>query len=70
MLINTGDIRDNAKDRRSTRRVLVIDHCTPTPNQDAGSVIAFNLLLLLREMDFQVTEEVQVQQYYVQCMHQ
>ncbi len=29
---------DNAKDRRATRRVLVIDHCTPTPNQDAGSV--------------------------------
>jgi glycosyltransferase involved in cell wall biosynthesis len=46
---------DNAKDRRSTRRVLVIDHCTPTPNQDAGSVTVFNLLLLLREMDFQVT---------------
>jgi len=46
---------DNAKDRRATRRALVIDHCTPTPNQDAGSVIAFNLLLLLREMDFQVT---------------
>jgi len=46
---------DNAKDRRATRRVLVIDHCTPTPMQDAGSVIIFNLLLLLREMDFQVT---------------
>ena len=46
---------DNAKDRRSTRRVLVIDQCTPTPNQDAGSVTAFNLLLLLREMNFQVT---------------
>jgi GT2 family glycosyltransferase len=46
---------DNAKDRRATRRVLVIDHCTPTPNQDAGSVTVFNLLLLLREMDFQVT---------------
>jgi O-antigen biosynthesis protein len=46
---------DNAKDRRATRRVLVIDHCTPTPNQDAGSVIIYNLLLLLREMDFQVT---------------
>ena len=46
---------DNAKDRRATRRVLVLDHCTPTPNQDAGSVTAFNLLLLLREMDFQVT---------------
>jgi GT2 family glycosyltransferase/SAM-dependent methyltransferase/glycosyltransferase involved in cell wall biosynthesis len=46
---------DNAKDRRATRRVLVLDHSTPTPNQDAGSVTAFNLLLLLREMDFQVT---------------
>ena len=46
---------DNAKDRSSTRRVLVIDHCTPTPNQDAGSVTVFNLLLLLREMSFQVT---------------
>jgi GT2 family glycosyltransferase len=46
---------DNAKDRRATRRVLVIDHCTPTPNQDAGSVTVFNMMLLLREMDFQVT---------------
>ena len=46
---------DNAKDRKATRRVLVLDHCTPTPNQDAGSVTVFNLLLLLREMDFQVT---------------
>ena len=46
---------DNAKDRRATRRVLVIDHCTPTPNQDAGSVTVFNSMMLLREMDFQVT---------------
>lgn len=46
---------DNAKDRRAKYRVLVIDHCTPTPNQDAGSVTVLNLLLLLREMDFQVT---------------
>lgn len=49
-----GDV-DRAKDRRAKRRVLVLDHCTPTPNQDAGSVTVFNLLLLLREMDFQVT---------------
>ena len=46
---------DGAKDRIAKRRVLVVDHCTPTPNQDAGSVTVFNLLLLLREMDFQVT---------------
>lgn len=46
---------DNAKDRRASRRVLVIDHCTPTPNQDSGSIDTYNLLLLLREMDFQAT---------------
>lgn len=46
---------DEAKDRRANKRVLVLEHCTPTPNQDAGSVTVFNLLLLLREMDFQVT---------------
>ncbi|RLP54821.1 MAG: glycosyltransferase [Ketobacter sp.] len=46
---------DDAKDRRAKHRVLVLDHCTPTPDQDAGSVTVFNLLLLLREMDFQVT---------------
>jgi GT2 family glycosyltransferase/serine/threonine protein kinase len=46
---------DNAKDRRAKRRVLVLDHCTPTPNQDAGSVTVTNLILLMREMDFQVT---------------
>ncbi len=46
---------DKAKDRRATRRVLVLDHCTPTPNQDSGSIDAYNIMLLLREMDFQVT---------------
>jgi GT2 family glycosyltransferase/glycosyltransferase involved in cell wall biosynthesis len=51
---NATDV-DNAKDRTSKRRVLVLDHCTATPNEDAGSVTVFNLMLLLREMDFQVT---------------
>lgn len=46
---------DAAKDRAATRRVLVIEHCTPTPDRDAGSMIAFNLMLLMREMGFQVT---------------
>ena len=52
---HAGKDVENAKDRRATRRALVIDHCTPTPNQDAGGVTVFNLLLLLREMDFLVT---------------
>ena len=46
---------DDAKDRASTKRVLVLDHCTPTPNQDAGSVTVVNTLILLRELGFQVT---------------
>ncbi len=46
---------DDAKDRAAKRRVLVLEHCTLTPNEDAGSVTVFNLMLLLREMDFQVT---------------
>jgi GT2 family glycosyltransferase/ubiquinone/menaquinone biosynthesis C-methylase UbiE/glycosyltransferase involved in cell wall biosynthesis len=51
----SGQDVDKAKDRRARKRALVIDHCTPTPNQDAGSVTVFNMLLLLREMDYQVT---------------
>ncbi len=51
----TGQDIDRAKDRMASRRVLVLDHCTPTPNQDAGSVLAFNTFLLFREMGFQVT---------------
>lgn len=46
---------DRAKDRRAQFRALVLDHCTPTPNMDAGSVTVLNTMLLLREMNFQVT---------------
>lgn len=46
---------DAAKDRGVQRRVLVLDHCTPTPDQDAGSITAMNLMLLLRQAGFQVT---------------
>jgi O-antigen biosynthesis protein len=46
---------DKAKDRTAQQRVLILEHCTPTPNQDAGSVTTHNLMLLLREMGFQVT---------------
>ena len=49
-----GDI-DVAKDRMAQYRVLVLDHATPAPDQDAGSVTVFNTMLLLRDMAFQVT---------------
>ncbi|NDD64770.1 MAG: glycosyltransferase [Acidobacteria bacterium] len=51
----SGTNVDSAKDRTATRRALVLDHCTPTPDQDSGSITVFNTLLLLREMNFQVT---------------
>lgn len=50
-----GECVDNAKDRSMKRRVLVLDHCTPTPDQDAGSVTALNLMILLSNMGFVVT---------------
>jgi GT2 family glycosyltransferase/glycosyltransferase involved in cell wall biosynthesis len=46
---------DRAKDRGVQRRILVLDHCTPTPDQDAGSLVTANTLLLLRQMGFQPT---------------
>lgn len=46
---------DAAKDRRATKRALVLDLCTPTPDRDSGSIDAYNWMLILREMDFQVT---------------
>lgn len=50
-----GQQVDAEKDRRMRHRVLVLEHCTPTPDQDAGSVSVFNIMLLMREMDFQIT---------------
>lgn len=50
-----GQNIETAIDVRASRRVLVLDHCVPKPDCDAGSLTVFNLLLLLREMDFQVT---------------
>lgn len=45
----------SAKDRMAKKRVLVIDHNTPTPTKDAGSLLSFNFMMLLKEMGFQVT---------------
>lgn len=50
-----GEQVDAAKDRGAMRRALVLDHFTPTPDKDSGSIDAFNLMVLLREMGFQVT---------------
>ena len=44
-----------AKDRTARYRVLVLEITTPTPDHDAGSVTDVNLMILLRDMGFQVT---------------
>jgi GT2 family glycosyltransferase/ubiquinone/menaquinone biosynthesis C-methylase UbiE/glycosyltransferase involved in cell wall biosynthesis len=46
---------ERARDRRPEGRVLVLDHCTPTPDQDAGSITALNLMRLLQAHGYQVT---------------
>ena len=51
----SGHDVDHAKDRDYKYRVLVIDTLTPTPDQDAGSVTALNMMLLLKAMQFQIT---------------
>ena len=50
-----GQDVDRAKDRTSKYRVLVLDDQTPTPDKDAGSVTSFNMMILAREMGYQVT---------------
>jgi GT2 family glycosyltransferase len=42
-----GEDVDDAKDRRAKRRVLVLDHCTPTPDQDSGSIDAYNIMNII-----------------------
>ena len=50
-----GENVDAVKDRSTTLRVLVLDQCTPTPDQDAGSLTAYNIMRMLREFGFQIT---------------
>lgn len=50
-----GEHIDWAINRRADKKVLVLDENSPQPDKDAGSLLTFNLMLLLREMNFQVT---------------
>lgn len=46
---------DLERDRGITGRALVLDHCTPTPDQDAGSITLLNLMRILQSLGFKVT---------------
>lgn len=43
------------KERDTHRRMLFIDHCTLTPNEDAGSLVAFEIMKTFRRFGFKVT---------------
>lgn len=53
--------RDNAdrpeleKERGVARRVLFVDHCTPTPNEDAGSLVAMEVMRAFLARGYKVT---------------
>lgn len=46
---------ERARDRRASGRILVLDHCTPMPDHDAGSITALNFMRLLQAHGYQVT---------------
>jgi SAM-dependent methyltransferase len=55
ILENSFDHADTILLREDGRRVLVVDHRIPTPDQDAGSARMYAILKLLRELDYAVT---------------
>jgi len=46
---------EREKDRGATGRVLFIDACTPTPDQDAGSLTALRLMQSFQSLGYKVT---------------
>jgi len=43
------------KDRNIQKRILVLDHCTPMPDHDAGSITALNIMKVFQALLFKVT---------------
>lgn len=50
-----GECPEREKERPVLRRALVIDHCTPTPDQDAGSLTCYEIMRSLQANGFKVT---------------
>lgn len=50
-----GTDPDQAKDRAAIGRVLVIDHRTPHPERDAGSLVTIDLMRWLQDLDYLVS---------------
>ncbi len=46
---------DHERERQVKKRILIIDTCTPTPDQDSGSVDIFFLIKILHALRYKVT---------------
>ena len=44
-----------ARERQIKGRILIIDPCTPTPDMDAGSIVAYYFMKIFIDMGYQVT---------------
>ena len=53
--IDDAALAPRAATFRRDKRLLIIDACTPTPDQDSGSLRMVNLMRLLRALGWQVT---------------
>lgn len=53
--IDDAALAPRAATFRREKRLLIIDACTPTPDQDSGSLRMVNLMRLLRALGWQVT---------------
>jgi GT2 family glycosyltransferase len=52
---NSGGDPNLARERNVSKRILVLDACTITPDQDAGSVMVFNHVRILQSLGYKVT---------------
>jgi len=50
-----GDSPWLERERNISKRILVVDACTPTPDQDAGSLKIFNFIHIFQSLSFKVT---------------
>lgn len=52
---DNGDQPELEKERRIGKRALFIDHCTPTPNEDAGSLVVSEVMRIFSDDGYKVT---------------
>lgn len=50
-----GEYPELERERNAVRRILVVDACTPTPDQDAGSLKIFNYIEIFKSLAFKVS---------------